>query len=139
MIGGFTGRPVANETGPGHADPDAAHVRGVPAGLGQEVAEAVVDPAEHSLRALRDVEPVLELRERRAGEVGHPDARVGGAEVGDEHDAGLVVEDQRGRRAAAGRDGPAHLGDEARATAARRRAGRRSSARGPCGGRGPRA
>ena len=45
-------------------------------------------------------------------EVGDREARVGGAEVGDEHDAGAVVEGEHGRRAAAGGGAAAGLVDE---------------------------
>ena len=64
-----------------------------------------------------------------AGEVADREARVGRAEVGGEDDAGVVVEGQDGRRAAAGRGAVAGLVDEPAARAARRRAGRRSSGR----------
>ena len=45
-------------------------------------------------------------------EVAHRDARVGRAEVGDEDDAGVAVEGEHGRRAAAGRGAAAGLVDE---------------------------
>ena len=47
-----------------------------------------------------------------AGEIGDREARVRGAQIGDQNDAGAAVEGQHGRRAAAGGGAPAGLVDQ---------------------------
>ena len=113
MIGGLTGWPVANATGPGHADADAAHVLGGAVGLASSVGEALVRPCSSTGSGpVGDVQVERHLGERRAGEVADGEPRVGGAEVGGEHDAGELVEGEDRRRPAAGRGAAAGLVDE---------------------------
>ena len=112
MIGGLTGRPVSNSTGPGTPMPIPRTSAGpFPVALKQLV-EAGRHPGQHLARPQRDVEVAGALGERRAGQVGHGHARVGGAQVGHEHHAGLVVEREHRRRPAAGGRGAARLEHE---------------------------
>ena len=113
MIGGLTGRPPSNSTGPGHADADAAHVGRGAADLLEQLGEAVRHPLQDLLRPERDVQvgrPARPAARPRRSLTGDP--RVGRAEVGDQDHAGLVVERQHGGRAAAGRGAAARLVDE---------------------------
>ena len=113
MIGGLTGRPLSNSTGPRHADPDPAHVVGGAPDLLEQLGEALGHPLERLLRPERDVQVGRPLGQRRAGEIAHRDAGMRRAEVGDEHDAGLAIEGQHGRRAATRGGAAAGLVDEA--------------------------
>ena len=45
MIGGLTGRPLSNSTGPGHADADPAHVVGSATDFLEQLVEALGHPA----------------------------------------------------------------------------------------------
>ena len=94
MIGGLTGRPVANSTGPGTPTPIAVDVVAARARLGEGARELRLDKAEHRLGALCDVEVLGQLGENRAGEVDDRQPRVGGAEVGPEDHAAVAREDE---------------------------------------------
>ena len=102
MIGGDTGRPLRNSTGPGmpmpmpHSRPGRSRV-------------AVVSSANSSstrwrqrLRAGGDVGRLVPMAEDPAVEIGDRDVDAGCAEVGDEHVAGVRAERHLARRAAAG-------------------------------------
>ena len=103
MIGGATGVPVTNSTGPGHADADAADVAALALGLAQQAVERLLEPGEHDLGPLGDRDVLARLGQHVAGQVGHRDARVRGAEVGRQHDARVAVEREGPRRPAAAR------------------------------------
>ena len=112
---------------------------GVRSSFAEQRGEALVDHAEHLLGAVGDVHVERHLGERRTGEIADRQPRVRGAEVGDEHDAGALVE---GRAASAGGRRSRRCRRprrRARGRAARPRAARRSSAPGRCCGRGRRA
>ena len=104
MIGGLIARPVECSTGPGRPIPIAASSRDVATLVGEQLADHLLDPAEHALRTERDVERHRPLGEDPAVEVGDRGGRVGGAEVDTDHDPGSGVEGQQRRRPAAGRD-----------------------------------
>ena len=59
-------------------------------------------PGPARFRAVGDVERAAAFGQDGAAEVGHGEGRVGGAEVGGDHDPGTRVEREPGRRAAAG-------------------------------------
>jgi hypothetical protein len=88
MIGGATGVPVPNSTGPG-------------------------DAAEHVHRPRRDVARLLGVREHVPRQVDGGDCGVGRTEVGREHEAGRRAEAEDARRAAAGRGAELGLLDQA--------------------------
>ena len=71
-----------------------------------------MDALEDELGAVGDVHVERRLGQRGACEVGHDEARVGRAEVGDQDDAGALVEGEDGRRAPAGGGAPAGLVDQ---------------------------
>ena len=95
---------------PGQADADAAERAEVAAGLAQQLLDRRLEPGEQRVGAFGDRDVVRLLGEDLAAQVGDRDAGVGGADVGADHDAGLAVEGERGRRSAAGRRavGPGH-------------------------------
>ena len=82
----------------GQPHPDPAHAGEVAAGLGHEVDEGVLEPVEDGVGPVGDGDVPPGLAEHLAGEVGHRDARVGGAEIAAQHHAGVAVERQAGRR-----------------------------------------
>ena len=88
MIGGLRGRPVANSTGPGTPIPIPRTSAALAADLAEQRVEALVDPVEHRLGPGGDLDVAASSASDRAAEVGDREARVGGAEVGGEHDAG---------------------------------------------------
>ncbi len=130
--------PAAKATGPGMPTPIRARRRRAPA-LAEQLRGSGRGRAEDRSGPSRDVDVERQLGERPAGQVGDGESRVGRAQVGGEDDARLVVEGEHASAAAAGGLGVARLVDEARGAAARRRAGRRWSARGRCRRRGRRA
>ena len=88
MIGGFTGWPVANATGPGTPIPMPRTSAGASRPPRRSSSpKRSCDPVEHRLRAVADVEVQRDLGERGAGEVADGEPRVRRAEVGDQHDA----------------------------------------------------
>src|SRR5215208_610598 len=95
-----------------HADADAADVRCGAVHLAQQLLEALAHEVEHRLRPGGDVHVERELGERRAGQIADRDARVGGAQVGGEHDARELVEGEDGRWPPARRAAAARLVDE---------------------------
>ena len=86
-----------------------------------------------------DVHVERRLGERRAREVGHDQAGVGGAEVGDQDDSRALVEHQHRRRAPTGGGACRPLRRPARARAARRAAAPPSSVPNRSGAPGRRA
>ncbi len=113
MIGGLTGRPLSNSTGPGTPIPiPRTSSRGAP-DLVEQFGEALGRPLEGVFRPECDVQVGRALGQRRAGEIAHRDPGVGRSEVGNEDDAGVAIEGQHGRRAATGRGAAAGLVDEA--------------------------
>ena len=113
MIGGLTGRPLENSTGPGTPIPmpQTSSRRCGPTSASSSL-KTLVHPAEHLVGPDGDVQVGGSLDERRAVEVAEREPRVGRAEVGHEDDAGVAVEREHGRRAAAGRGAAAGLVDE---------------------------
>ena len=99
--------------GPGDADPDATHVGVRAADAAEQLVERPLQPGEHSLGTLGDRDLLRALDEHLAAEVGHRQARVRGAEVGGQHDAGVAVEREHLRRPAARGDAAAGGDDEA--------------------------
>ena len=103
MIGGETGRPVANSTGPGTAIPIPHSAPGHAVGRREQLVEQLLDPPEPDLRAGLDLrrlvamaeDPPVERHDR------HVDARR--AEVRDQDVPGPGLERQLARRPAAGR------------------------------------
>jgi hypothetical protein len=95
-----------------NADADAPHLVRLAPGARQELRELRLDDAEHRVGARADVEVLGQLGERVAGEVHHREARVGGAEVGAEHDRAIAREDEAGGGPAAGRGQLGRLADE---------------------------
>ena len=94
MIGGLTGC-AASRTRPGPARRCRcrARPRRVALDFGEQLVEALVDPRRAPARGRRAMSMLeRELGERRAGEVAHRQPRVRRAEVGDQHDAGELVE-----------------------------------------------
>jgi hypothetical protein len=91
MIGGATGVPVTNSTGPGTL------------GLAQEAVERLLEPREHDLRSLGDRDVLARLGQDVAGQVGDRHARVRGPEVGRQDDARVAVEGERPGRPPAAR------------------------------------
>jgi hypothetical protein len=69
----------------------------------QQGVEALLDPAQHDVRAVRDRLVGHRLGEDLSAEVAEGEARVGRAEVGCENHAGRAVERQPARRASARR------------------------------------
>ena len=112
MIGGLTGRPLANSTGPGTPTPIPRTSSPERPTSSSSSREALGHPLERVLRPERDVEVGRSLGQRRAAEIAHRDPGVRRAEVGDEDDSGVAIERQHGRRAAAGGGAAAGLVDE---------------------------
>ena len=104
MIGGLH-RPAGGELDrPGQADADAGEVLGRAAGRGRAWStRSSTDPVEHRLGPVGDVDrPRSTRRSRRPRRSVTATRGVGGAEVGGEHDPGMRVEGEPGRRPAAG-------------------------------------
>ena len=112
MIGGLTGCPLENATGPGTPMPIPRTSARRVAELCEQGREVLVDDAEDALGARGDVHVERLFGQGRTGEIAHREPRVRRAQVGDEDDAGALVEGQQRRRAAAGRRAPAGLVDE---------------------------
>ena len=72
----------------------------------------LVDVLEDFFRAVGDIHVERRLGQRRAGQVAHHEPRVRGAEIGDEHDAGALVEGQHGRGTSTGRGTATGLVDQ---------------------------
>ena len=71
MIGGLTGRPVANSTGPGSPTPTPrTSAASRPISL-EQLVERMLEPRQHLVGALRDGDLVGVLGEHLAREVGH--------------------------------------------------------------------
>ena len=88
MIGGFTGRPLANSTGPGTPIPmPRTSPASRPVSL-EQLGEALRRPAEHRLGTAAMAMSAAVSASGVPARSRHGDARVGRAEVGDEHDAG---------------------------------------------------
>ena len=102
---------MANSTGPGKADADAAERGSAAAGLLEEAVEGSFEPGQHDLGSGGDGDVLGVLGQDRTGEVGDRHARVGGADVARQHDPGVAVEGERGRRPATG-GRPVRAGDE---------------------------
>ena len=96
-------RPGDELDRPRHADPDAAHVPALAAGLLQQAVERLLEPGEHDLRALRDRDVLARLGHHVAGQVGHGDTRVRRPEIRRQHDARVAVEGERPWRAPSAR------------------------------------
>ena len=108
MIGGETGRPDSNSTGPGTPMPMPQSEPVTPASS-THLVEELLDAREHGVRAGGDVRCLLPVHEDLAGEVGERDVRARRAEVGDEQVARVGAEAEQPGRAAAGRDADAVL------------------------------
>ena len=108
MIGGETGRPDSNSTGPGTPMPmpqsGAGHAR-----LGDALVEELLDAGQHGVGAGRDVGRLLPVDDDLAREVGERDVGARRAEVGDEQVARVGAEAEQPRRPAARRDTEAIL------------------------------
>ena len=99
----------------GQPDPERQHVPAPAAGGREQAVERRAQPVEHGVRPVADGDRLLDLGQRRAGEVAHRQAAVGRAEVGGEHDAGILVHRERGGRPPARRAARAvALHDQAR-------------------------
>ena len=110
MIGGVTGRPVANSTGPGSPMPTPrSSVRSRPdsssraSNAPSSHVRTVAGPRPRRCPCAAGRGPCREIRDLRRG--------VGGADVAGQDDAGAAVEGQHGRRPSA-RGGTVASGDE---------------------------
>ena len=102
MIGGETGVPVSNSTGPGTPMPMPHRRPGSVARVGDQLTEQLVDAGQAALRPVADVGRLVAVGDDPAVERGqrHIDARR--AQVGDEDVAGVRAEGELARRSAAG-------------------------------------
>ena len=106
-------RPAGGELDrAGDADAHRHHVVVDPAVQVEQGVEVELDLSEHRFGPGGDVEVDGLLGEELAGEVGDAEPGVGGAQVGDEHPAGLPVEGEEGRRTATGGRGVPDLGHQ---------------------------
>ena len=113
MIGGLTGRPLSNSTGPGTPTPiPRTSLPDRPTSSSSSVKRSATQ-ARARLRPEGDVQVGCALGQRRADEIAHRYPRMRGAEVGDEDDAGFAVEREHGCGTTAGGGAASGFIDEA--------------------------
>ena len=112
MIGGLTGRPVSNSTGPGMPMPMPRMSAGDFALSCSNSPKRADTHVSTCVGSTSDVHVAGALGQRGARQVADRDACVGRAEVRDEHDSGLVVEREHGRRPPTGGRAAARLEHE---------------------------
>ena len=97
MIGGATGRPDSNSTGPGTRSRSRASARQL-VDLREALLKHRLDPAQHDVRPRGDVRRLARVCEDRARQVDHRDVDARRAEVGDEEVPGRRAEAHGARR-----------------------------------------
>ena len=112
MIGGLTGRPLSNSTGPGTPTPIPRTSLPDRPTSSSSSAKRSATQARAVLRPEADVQVGCALGQRRAHEIAHRHPRMRGAEVGDEDDAGIAVEREHGRGTTSGGGAASGLVDE---------------------------
>ena len=104
MIGGETGRPVSNSTGPGTPIPiPQQRPRPVNAASASHSSKSSSTRVSTRVGPVRDRARLLHVRQDRAGEIGDRDVHARRAEVGDEQVPGVGAEADQPRRPPAGR------------------------------------
>ena len=97
MIGGDTGLPVANSTGPGRPTPTPRRSPMSRPARRRRSVEGPLQPREDDVGALGDGDVLGVLGQHPAGQVGDRDPGVGGSDVAGQHHPDVAVEGQHRR------------------------------------------